>query len=289
MTARQGICLLISLVANMSMSHAYTKTYSSSYDQSEWEVHHTRLICEISHDIRGYGQITFVKEAGLEENGYLRIHQGMAPLYDQGELVFMPPFWKKKPKESRDGWKFQIGKSTDPIEFSGRQTRQMLLALSDGYTPTIIHQDASRLTDRVQANIMPTNFGKSYEEYLNCQAELVPISFEQMRDTHIHFETASTRIDRESLELLEYVVAFTTDPNFRQIDLSGYTDSIGSFRANHKLATDRTEAVKAYLMEHGVSEETIKVRVYGEHRPVADNRTSKGRAKNRRVEVKLYR
>jgi OOP family OmpA-OmpF porin len=69
--------------------------------------------------------------------------------------------------------------------------------------------------------------------------------------------------------------------------LDGHTDNVGDEDANLLLSKNRVEAVKSYLISKGISENRIKVNYFGETKPIADNNTSEGRQKNRRVEFKI--
>jgi outer membrane protein OmpA-like peptidoglycan-associated protein len=73
----------------------------------------------------------------------------------------------------------------------------------------------------------------------------------------------------------------------RRVDVSGYTDSMGSDEHNLRLSERRTETVKRALIEDGVAPNRIITRAYGESNPVASNATAEGRAQNRRVEIVL--
>jgi outer membrane protein OmpA-like peptidoglycan-associated protein len=68
------------------------------------------------------------------------------------------------------------------------------------------------------------------------------------------------------------------------ISIEGHTDSQGDEDYNQKLSSSRANSVKRYLVSKGVAENRIKTVGYGEIRPIADNKTSQGREKNRRVE-----
>ena len=67
----------------------------------------------------------------------------------------------------------------------------------------------------------------------------------------------------------------------------GHTDAVGTDAYNQKLSVARSEAVKAYLVSKGVEKNRIYTEGKGESSPVADNKTTEGRAKNRRVEVEV--
>jgi len=71
------------------------------------------------------------------------------------------------------------------------------------------------------------------------------------------------------------------------IVVSGHTDSIGSKEYNQKLSELRAKAIADYLLQRGVSQDRISYIGYGDSRPVESNATSEGRAKNRRVEIKI--
>ncbi|PKO62582.1 MAG: type I secretion protein TolC [Betaproteobacteria bacterium HGW-Betaproteobacteria-18] len=68
---------------------------------------------------------------------------------------------------------------------------------------------------------------------------------------------------------------------------TGHTDSVGSDAYNQRLSVARAEAVKAYLVSHGVDVKRVRAVGKGETEPVADNATAAGRAKNRRVDVSV--
>ncbi|MBZ2206749.1 outer membrane protein OmpA [Massilia soli] len=75
--------------------------------------------------------------------------------------------------------------------------------------------------------------------------------------------------------------------NLEVIIAVGHTDSIGTDAYNEKLAMRRAESVKAYLRGKGIDANRIYTEGKGEKQPVADNKTSAGRAKNRRVEIEV--
>ncbi|MEX8501960.1 MAG: OmpA family protein [Leptothrix ochracea] len=71
------------------------------------------------------------------------------------------------------------------------------------------------------------------------------------------------------------------------VSIVGYTDSTGSATANTQLSINRAEAVRDYMVGQGIAASRIDVSGKGAADPVADNGTTEGRAKNRRVEIFL--
>ena len=75
--------------------------------------------------------------------------------------------------------------------------------------------------------------------------------------------------------------------NLEVIIAVGHTDSVGSDAYNQKLSVRRSEAIKAYLVTKGIEKNRVYTEGKGEKQPVADNKTTEGRAKNRRVEIEV--
>ncbi|MES2635186.1 MAG: OmpA family protein [Pseudomonadota bacterium] len=75
--------------------------------------------------------------------------------------------------------------------------------------------------------------------------------------------------------------------NLEVIIAVGHTDSVGSDAYNQSLSVRRAESVKAYLVSKGIEKNRVYTEGKGEKQPVADNKTSEGRAKNRRVEIEV--
>jgi outer membrane protein OmpA-like peptidoglycan-associated protein len=72
-----------------------------------------------------------------------------------------------------------------------------------------------------------------------------------------------------------------------KLKLVGHTDNEGTEEGNMILSEKRATAVKNYLVKKGVNADQILTEWYGQTMPIADNKTAKGRQKNRRVEMKI--
>jgi outer membrane protein OmpA-like peptidoglycan-associated protein len=84
---------------------------------------------------------------------------------------------------------------------------------------------------------------------------------------------------------LARLVAFLRDDPGCTVMIEGYTDSAGSEDYNFGLSQRRADAVKSYLVEHGIAERRLLALGKGESKPVAGNDSAIGRQQNRRVEV----
>jgi OmpA-OmpF porin, OOP family len=86
---------------------------------------------------------------------------------------------------------------------------------------------------------------------------------------------------------LEDLVSKLTGTDIEVVVATGHTDSVGSDAYNLKLSMRRANAVKAFLVSKGIPADRIFTEGKGESKPVASNKTSEGRAKNRRVDVEV--
>jgi outer membrane protein OmpA-like peptidoglycan-associated protein len=101
----------------------------------------------------------------------------------------------------------------------------------------------------------------------------------------IEFEFGKAKIKPESRSVLDDAAAILTNHPEIEVEIQGHTDSIGSEDANRKLSQARAEAVRDYLIDiHMIEPVRLLPIGYGESKPVADNATEVGRAKNRRVD-----
>lgn len=102
----------------------------------------------------------------------------------------------------------------------------------------------------------------------------------------IFFETNSDKLKVASLSQLDELAVILKKYEAANLMIEGHADSQGADDFNLTLSQKRTESVKAYLMGKGIMESRLTAVGFGETKPVADNNTSAGRAKNRRVELK---
>jgi OOP family OmpA-OmpF porin len=102
---------------------------------------------------------------------------------------------------------------------------------------------------------------------------------------NVFFSTGSYKLLAKSYKSLNVVADLMKADETLMLDIDGHTDSQGSDASNQTLSENRASAVKQYLLSKGIAESRLKSTGYGETKPVADNKTAAGRAKNRRTEM----
>ncbi|MGB9329925.1 MAG: OmpA family protein [Steroidobacteraceae bacterium] len=112
-----------------------------------------------------------------------------------------------------------------------------------------------------------------------CESSLASI----LAAEQIEFAPGSAKIDAKSTALLDQL-AREVKACPGNIRIEGYTDTVGRGRLNRRLSEARAAAVRQALITRGIPARRLSAKGYGARRPVADNTTEAGRARNRRIE-----
>jgi OOP family OmpA-OmpF porin len=108
-----------------------------------------------------------------------------------------------------------------------------------------------------------------------------------LADRIIEFESGKAALTDAGKAVLDQMSVALLRLKDKKVEVIGHTDNAGSRAGNLSLSQARAEAVKAYVASRGVRPDMVSVSGEGPDRPVADNRTPEGRARNRRIEFKV--
>jgi outer membrane protein OmpA-like peptidoglycan-associated protein len=109
----------------------------------------------------------------------------------------------------------------------------------------------------------------------DCHVALYGVLFDFNKST---LQPASDPVLQKILDLLK------ASPT-QKIEIQGHTDNVGGDAANQTLSEARAKAIGTWLTQHGIAGDRLTAKGFGKTRPIADNATDAGRAKNRRVEI----
>ena len=99
------------------------------------------------------------------------------------------------------------------------------------------------------------------------------------------FESGKAALTPASTEILTKAFNTLNENPEIEVEIHGYTDSTGRWETNVELSQLRADAVRAYLIQQGISAERIIAKGFGPNDPIAPNDTPEGRAQNRRVDI----
>nr|WP_255556063.1 OmpA family protein [Lysobacter sp. CJ11] len=103
----------------------------------------------------------------------------------------------------------------------------------------------------------------------------------------VTFDFNKTEVKPQFYPALNNIASTIKEYNQTIVEINGHTDNVGSLAANQKVSEGRAQAVGNYLAGQGVQSVRMEMHGYNYQYPVADNTTDAGRAKNRRVEIRL--
>ena len=101
---------------------------------------------------------------------------------------------------------------------------------------------------------------------------------------NLFYKTNSAELTNESFIVLESFAEYLKENSTINIEIQGHTDNVGPVKANEALSANRAYTVKAYLEEKGVDGKRMTAKGFGPNRPIGENTTEAGKAKNRRTE-----
>jgi len=104
---------------------------------------------------------------------------------------------------------------------------------------------------------------------------------------NVFFDTDSDRLMPASVAELNKVVRFLEENPVLEVEIGGHTDNTGTEEHNQELSGKRAGAVVSFLTGKGIDADRLHAKGYGERKPLTGNETEKGRARNRRTELKI--
>jgi outer membrane protein OmpA-like peptidoglycan-associated protein len=104
---------------------------------------------------------------------------------------------------------------------------------------------------------------------------------------NVHFAHNSYELDRASADEVDKLIAYLHKHPEVKILIEGHTDDVGDEKANQLLSENRAKAVYLYISDAFIDSRRLSYKGFGESKPLVDNSTEKGRAKNRRTSFRI--
>lgn len=102
---------------------------------------------------------------------------------------------------------------------------------------------------------------------------------------YINFDSGKATIKTESKPVIDEIVKLMADNPELKLSIEGHTDNVGTDESNLILSQNRAKSVTEAVISGGIDNSRLQSKGYGELKPIADNKTDEGKAKNRRVEL----
>lgn len=288
MKSRFLVPLMHALAGAAISVQAAAASFSGPMETTQWRVDASVFACKLYQQVPLLGQAVFLHRAGEQQRFYLsEINRQLAP--GEARLYALTPSWRAFGQHQELG-SVTIEEGDEPIRLGWRDSQPLMAQLHEGHQLLLRGDAWYEGESGVDVVIEPIRFRQALGEFQDCLGKLLPVNYDQIRRSSVHFPGGTEEFDdaeRERLDnLARYVLA---DPYVTALVVDGHTDGTGLRAENLELSKRRAEFVVAYLVERGVPEDLVQVRWHGERYPVASNRTVAGRAENRRVTVRVDR
>lgn len=155
--------------------------------------------------------------------------------------------------------------------------RQALASTDDAVDPDAVGYFMDVFRARVRRDLADTGIAVDYRD----QSILVTFP------SQIGFEFGSAQLTAEATALVDLLGVILREYRATLIVISGHTDDVGDPGFNRRLSEARARSVARHLADMGINQARLMVRGFGSDRPVAENTSEEGRARNRRVELML--
>lgn len=181
-----------------------------------------------------------------------------------------------------------VSKGSNKKIFNDSGTGVFNVQLEPNSSYSIVGKKASYLSNIGSASTEGLN--RSTTLYLQLELQVQEVSTSKnIVLSNIYFATGKTSYDVASSTDLQKLVQFLNDNSNTQLEIQGHTDNVGSAAGNKKLSEQRALSIVNYLVSKGIDKNRLTAKGYGSTLPIDSNATEDGRAKNRRVEMKLIK
>lgn len=208
----------------------------------------------------------------------------------------------------------EVGKATDSTDGDdskaedneGKNPDSTEVGQSNGTSTSETSSTESASLEHMQEQLEEAGLEQSKEMYQEISADMESYTIDERVQMDYNyqyveldmngallFDTGDAELKSDSYAFMDKIATILAKYPDSIIEIEGHTDNVpihnSKYESNRYLSTARATNVYEYLMEHAsLTDANMKVAGYGESRPVASNDTPEGRAKNRRVVIKLY-
>ena len=154
------------------------------------------------------------------------------------------------------------------VNKGGKEAWIALEAFNDGRNYDLVIVEPAPMTQEVTADAMYSALSK-----------------DGFMALYINFDTGKSTIKPDSMGTVGQIAALLQAHPELKVSIEGHTDNVGTPQSNKTLSTQRAKAVMAAVVQKGIAPARMTAVGWGQEKPIADNRSEDGKAKNRRVEI----
>lgn len=259
--------------------------FTSEWD-GRWQASEQDGDCLLELSVADYGTARFVARPGLPIGFELVGRHELLASHGVSVRTVAPSWHPRYPYTGEWGLVDQV--PGFGVRVAAPAATALLMNFYEGYQQQVGANGVYGAPPSLLLDIGVLKFRAAYDDFMRCQQGKRPSSLQALHRTRINFATGSHVLSPRHREQLRQLAAYVLkDPRVANIYVDGYTDDVGSNRANVSLSQRRAQSVAAFLRSAGVDAALLKVRYHGERYPVVDARTAAARSQNRRTTVRV--
>ena len=271
-----------------------TKNFTANIINSDWQAKSNAFTCTLTHNIPNFGSAIFLRKTGSDELFYIEPQGNVIFPLGAARIDTVPPLWRSDVLPLKLGQVVAVA-GNQPIKLTAKEIALLVSPLSSGtkvmFTSVPINDMSNKNSSSVgvvRVALEPKKFLPAYKIYQQCITALVPYTFAQVsRLTFNYTEKAETLTPEVKRDLSKIALYMKADTQVLGVLIDSHSDNSGVVDANETISKQQAELVNNYLLEQGISADKINVRWHADKFAIANNKTIEGRAKNRRVTVRM--
>ncbi len=288
---RYSVCMLSIITSAVSLPAVAVAAnpsivYATRIDSVSWAFEGSKFSCQLRHTIDNFGTAVFERPAGLSTR-FMLLSQSPKMKSGKADLLSQPPVWLLNEPSERLAL-VTVTEGETPVKIKRKMSERMLAELQKGMDLHVVRQSWYGDKQSLKVVIPSVGFSKTYSDYLQCLSGLLPVNFSQVEKKSLYYNNKETDLTNATKRYLEKVATYIKeDVSVKAIYIDGHTDSSGVKSENLLKSQQRAQRVENYLLSQGVNKSLLVVRWHGERYQVASNQNTSGKAKNRRVTIRL--
>lgn len=254
------VLFLTFFLLQLSFSASAT-SYGAPVTESKWDVSSTRVECQLSHEIPGYGVASFLQQAGKPISFSLQPRRASFAIA-KASLKSLAPTWMHQPVSGQSHAVYlekaaQIG-GVERLVVREQVAEMMLTELSSGRFPTFIYvtKPTSVQSNETHVAVSAVNFMAAFEGFAGCRNELLPFSLEEIQNRYLFFAPSSSKVSKEVKGEVGMVADYLAAMGDSSVVISPYSRRGG--KKAQKLFKQRVVALNSILMAKGIKQGRIK-------------------------------
>ena len=260
--------------------------YGSGIEDTEWKLSGSIFECRFEQVLPEYGSGVFYHEAGEDIIFQLETRKNLMKA-GKASISITPAPWHPSKKSEHLGYTDLINGKPN-LELDSERSNQFLHALLEGKQPVVTRRTYYDESKFIKIHLSAIHFKDFYRKYLKCADQLLPMNFSQVARSKVYFGGGKEGLSPKDEEMLDRIIYYmNNDPRVFALYIDGHSDNRGRRYDNRQLSKRRAESVERYFIKKGINPDMVTLRFHGQRYPIASNNTSSGRAKNRRVTVRL--